>query len=42
MQIHIGTSGYLYRHWNNGVFYPRGVKDRLAYAMARMTAMEIT
>jgi uncharacterized protein YecE (DUF72 family) len=41
MRIHIGTSGYLYRHWNNGVFYPRGVKDRLAYAMARMTAMEI-
>lgn len=41
MQIHIGTSGYLYRHWNNGVFYPRGVKDRLAYAMALMTAMEI-
>jgi uncharacterized protein YecE (DUF72 family) len=41
MRIHIGTSGYLYKHWNNGVFYPRGVKDRLAYAMARMTAMEI-
>lgn len=41
MRIHIGTSGYLYRHWNNGVFYPRGVKDRLAYAMQRMTAIEI-
>lgn len=41
MQLYVGTSGYLYRHWNNGVFYPRGVKDRLAYAMARMTAMEI-
>jgi uncharacterized protein YecE (DUF72 family) len=41
MRIQIGTSGYLYKHWNNGVFYPRGVKDRLAYAMARMTAMEI-
>ena len=41
MQMHIGTSGYLYKHWNNGVFYPRGVKDRLAYAMERMTAMEI-
>jgi uncharacterized protein YecE (DUF72 family) len=41
MELRIGTSGYLYKHWNNGVFYPRGVKDRLAYAMARMTAMEI-
>jgi uncharacterized protein YecE (DUF72 family) len=41
MRIQVGTSGYLYKHWNNGVFYPRGVKDRLAHAMARMTAMEI-
>jgi uncharacterized protein YecE (DUF72 family) len=41
MQIYIGTSGYQYRHWNNGVFYPRGVKDRLAYALERMTAIEI-
>ena len=41
MELRIGTSGYLYKHWNNGVFYPRGVRDRLAYAMARMTAMEI-
>lgn len=41
MRIHIGTSGYQYRHWNNGVFYPRGVKDRLAYALERMTAIEI-
>jgi uncharacterized protein YecE (DUF72 family) len=41
MRIYIGTSGYQYRHWNNGVFFPRGVKDRLAYAMERMTAIEI-
>src|SRR5690606_18798202 len=41
MQIYVGTSGYLYKHWNTGIFYPRGVKDRLAYALARMTAMEI-
>jgi uncharacterized protein YecE (DUF72 family) len=41
MHIHIGTSGFLYRHWNNGVFYPRGVKDRLAYASERFTAIEI-
>lgn len=41
MRIYIGTSGYQYKHWNNGVFYPRGVKDRLAYALERMTAIEI-
>lgn len=41
MQIYIGTSGFQYKHWNNGVFYPRGVKDRLRYALSRMTAMEI-
>ncbi|MEC4723797.1 DUF72 domain-containing protein [Noviherbaspirillum sp. CPCC 100848] len=41
MQIYIGTSGFQYKHWNNGVFYPRGIKDRLRYALSRMTAIEI-
>jgi len=41
MRTYIGTSGYQYKHWNNGVFYPRGVRDRLAYALERMTAVEI-
>ena len=41
MQIHIGTSGYQYAHWGNGVFYPRGTRDRLAYALERMDAIEI-
>lgn len=41
MQIYVGTSGYQYAHWNNGVFYPRGVKDRLAYALTKMNALEI-
>jgi uncharacterized protein YecE (DUF72 family) len=41
MHIYIGTSGYQYAHWNNGVFYPRGVKDRLSYALQKMTAIEI-
>jgi len=41
MQIFIGTSGFQYPHWNNGVFYPRGVKDRLAYALRHMSAIEI-
>ncbi len=41
MHIYVGTSGYQYAHWNNGVFYPRGVKDRLSYAYARMNVLEI-
>lgn len=41
MHIYIGTSGFQYKHWNNGVFYPRGVKDRLRFALSRMTAIEI-
>ncbi|MDB5842476.1 MAG: hypothetical protein JWQ23_4428 [Herminiimonas sp.] len=41
MQIYVGTSGFQYAHWNNGVFYPRGVKDRLAYALDRFDAIEI-
>ncbi|SNS55949.1 Uncharacterized conserved protein YecE, DUF72 family [Noviherbaspirillum humi] len=41
MQVFVGTSGFLYKHWNNGVFYPRGVKDRLMYALERMNAIEI-
>lgn len=41
MRMYIGTSGFQYAHWNNGVFYPRGVKDRLAFALERMNAIEI-
>jgi uncharacterized protein YecE (DUF72 family) len=41
MQVYVGTSGYQYTHWNNGAFYPRGTKDRLAYILARMNALEI-
>lgn len=41
MRIYIGTSGFQYAHWNNGVFYPRGTKDRLAYILARMNAVEV-
>ncbi|MGV3742931.1 MAG: DUF72 domain-containing protein [Burkholderiaceae bacterium] len=41
MRIYIGTSGYQYAHWNNDVFYPRGVKDRLAYAFTKMNVIEI-
>jgi uncharacterized protein YecE (DUF72 family) len=41
MKIHVGTSGFQYLHWNNGVFYPRGTKDRLAYALTKMNVIEI-
>ena len=41
MDFFIGTSGYQYKDWENGVFYPRGVKDRLAYLMERVNAVEI-
>ena len=25
MQLHIGTSGWHYKHWLDGVFYPAGM-----------------
>ena len=41
-RVHIGTSGFSYRHWRGG-FYPEGVKPRayLAYYAARFSATEI-
>lgn len=39
--LYVGTSGYIYRHWNNGVFYPPGIKDRLSYITARLNTLEI-
>ena len=31
--VWIGTSGYVYRHWRSGGFYPPGLRaaDELAY-----------
>jgi uncharacterized protein YecE (DUF72 family) len=39
--LYVGTSGYQYRHWDNGVFYPPGVKDRLSYIVERVNTIEI-
>lgn len=39
--LYVGTSGFQYKHWNDGVFYPSGVKDRLAFLSQRMNALEI-
>ena len=42
-KIWIGTSGYVYRHWRKGVFYPLGLKVReeLAYYAARFPTVEL-
>jgi uncharacterized protein YecE (DUF72 family) len=42
-RIRIGTSGYVYRHWRKGVFYPAGLKAReeLAYYAARFLTVEL-
>jgi uncharacterized protein YecE (DUF72 family) len=42
-RIWIGTSGYVYRHWRKGVFYPSGLKlrEELAYYAARFPTVEL-
>jgi uncharacterized protein YecE (DUF72 family) len=42
-KIWIGTSGYVYRHWRKGVFYPTGLKQReeLGYYAARFPTVEL-
>jgi uncharacterized protein YecE (DUF72 family) len=39
----IGTSGYVYRHWRKGLFYPEGLKQReeLAFYAARFPTVEL-
>jgi uncharacterized protein YecE (DUF72 family) len=42
-RIWIGTSGYVYRHWRKGVFYPAGlpVREELAYYASRFSTVEL-
>jgi uncharacterized protein YecE (DUF72 family) len=42
-RIRIGTSGYVYRHWRKGVFYPAGLKAReeLAYYATHFPTVEL-
>lgn len=42
-RIWIGTSGYVYRHWRKGVFYPPGLKirDELGYFASRFPTVEL-
>jgi uncharacterized protein YecE (DUF72 family) len=39
----IGTSGYAYRHWRGGVFYPPGLRaaDELAWYASRFRTVEL-
>lgn len=42
-KVWIGTSGYVYRHWRKGVFYPAGLKIReeLGYYARRFPTVEL-
>jgi uncharacterized protein YecE (DUF72 family) len=42
-RILIGTSGYVYRHWRKGVFYPAGLKtrDELSFYAAHFPTVEL-
>jgi uncharacterized protein YecE (DUF72 family) len=42
-RIWIGTSGYVYRHWRKGVFYPAGLpaREELAYYASRFSTVEL-
>ena len=42
-EVWIGTSGYVYRHWRAGVFYPRGlpVSEKLAWYAGRFRTVEL-
>ena len=42
-RIWLGTSGYVYRHWRKGVFYPAGLKirDELAFYAGRFDTVEL-
>jgi uncharacterized protein YecE (DUF72 family) len=42
-KVWIGTSGYVYRHWRKGMFYPAGLKsrDELPFYAARFPTVEL-
>ena len=43
MNFYIGTSGYQYRQWNDGAFYPPSVKgpEQLSYLLSVLNTVEI-
>jgi uncharacterized protein YecE (DUF72 family) len=42
-EVWLGTSGYVYRHWRKGVFYPSGLpaREELAYFAERFKTVEL-
>lgn len=42
-QVWIGTSGYVYRHWRKGVFYPTGLpaREELSFFATRFRTVEL-
>jgi uncharacterized protein YecE (DUF72 family) len=42
-RILVGTSGYVYRHWRKGIFYPTGLKlrEELSYYAAHFPTVEL-
>jgi uncharacterized protein YecE (DUF72 family) len=42
-EVWIGTSGYVYRHWRKGVFYPVGLptREELGYFASRFRTVEL-
>jgi uncharacterized protein YecE (DUF72 family) len=42
-EIWLGTSGYVYRHWRKGVFYPPGLpaREELEYFASRFKTVEL-
>ena len=42
-EVWLGTSGYVYRHWRKGVFYPSGLpaREELAYYASRFRTVEL-
>jgi uncharacterized protein YecE (DUF72 family) len=42
-EVWIGTSGYVYRHWRKGVFYPAGLpaREELGYYASRFRTVEL-
>jgi uncharacterized protein YecE (DUF72 family) len=42
-EVWLGTSGYVYRHWRKGVFYPSGLpaREELGYFAERFNTVEL-
>lgn len=42
-KIHVGTSGYIYKHWGAGIFYPKGLPQNkwLEYYCQHMDSVEL-